>query len=145
MLTCLRARVLFLVACLGFAAVALAQTFNYLSALGDVGNPTCVSLDVIDGITYLYVSDHNGGRVFKYNLSTGTRVQIGFPGRGDGQFVWPDAIAIEPVTHDLYIPDRQLHRVVRIKNTGEFVMSWGGTGPDTNRFGLAGVADGAGQ
>ncbi len=129
-----------------FACLAVrAQSLNYLAALGDVGNPTGVSVDVLGGVTYLYVSDHNGGRVFKYNLADGTRTQIGFPGRGPGQFVWPDAIAIDPATHDLYIPDRQLHRVVRLKNTGEFVMQWGGDGPDTNRFGFPGAGTAPGQ
>lgn len=143
---CVFARGLILLSAAGFlAGIARAQTFNYLTSIGDVGNPTGVSLDVIGGITYLYVSDHNGGRVFKYNLATGARTQIGFPGRGQGQFVWPDAIAIEPVTHDLYIPDRQLHRVVRIKNTGEYVMSWGGDGTATNRFGFPGAGTAPGQ
>jgi sugar lactone lactonase YvrE len=38
-----------------------------------------------------------------------------------------------------------LHRVVRLKNTGEFVMQWGGDGPDTNRFGFPGAGTAPGQ
>lgn len=126
-------------------AQAQTQTFNYVTAFDGVGQPTGLSLDTVDGVTYLYVSDHGGGRVFKYNLSTGARTQIGFYGTGDGQFIWPDAIAIDPVTHDLYIPDRQLHRVTRLTHTGAFVMKWGGDGPVTNRFGHPGAGTGPGQ
>lgn len=136
-------RILLLTLLLPLAAAA--QTFTYLSSFEGVGQPTGLSLDTVNGVTYLYVSDHGGGRVFKFNLATGERTQIGHSGGGDGQFIWPDAIAIEPITHDLYIPDRQLHRVTRITNNGQFVMKWGGDGPITNRFGHAGAGTGPGQ
>jgi DNA-binding beta-propeller fold protein YncE len=141
----MRVRLLLFVASLSLVNAG-AQTFSYVSALtDDVGKPTGLSLDVIDGITYLYVSDHNGGRVFKYNLTTGGRTQIGFPGRDPGQFVWPDAIGIDPATHDLYIADRQLHRVTRMKNDGTVLMKWGDSGTETNRFGYPNAGSAPGQ
>ncbi len=127
------------------ALTAVAQSFTYVGAFTGLGQPTGLSIDTIGGVSYLYVSDHGAGRVFKFNLATGERTQIGSYGAGDGQFIAPDAIAIEPVTHDLYIPDRTLHRITRITNTGTFVMKFGGNGPDTNRFGQPGAGTAAGQ
>jgi sugar lactone lactonase YvrE len=123
-----------------------ADTFNYLSSIADdVGNPTGLALDTLGGITYLYASDHLGGRVFKYNLTDGTRVQIAGHGTGPGQFIWPDSIGIDPATHDLYIADRQLHRMSRLTNTGTFLMKWGDTGTQVNRFGFPGAGSDPGQ
>ena len=131
---------------LALTAAARAQTFSFVSAFTeDVGKPTGLALDTIGGVTYLYVSDHDGGRVFKYNLNDGSRVLIAGRGTADGQFLWPDAIAVEPVTHDLYIADRQLHRITRLTNTGAFVMKWGDTGTQVNRFGHPRAGSAAGQ
>lgn len=124
---------------------AVAQTFNYFSTITDIGRPTGIALETYEGVPYLYVSDHDGGRVFRINLSDNSRVQIGNPGTGNGQFIWPDMIAIEPNTRDLYIADRRLHRVTRLKRNGDFVMKWGDTGTETNRFGQPGAGSAPGQ
>lgn len=131
----------------GFCAAASvrAQTFNYLSSITDIGRPTGIALETYEGVPYLYVSDHDGGRVFRINLNDNSRVQIGNPGTGNGQFIWPDMIAIEPNTRDLYIADRRLHRITRLKRNGEFVMKWGDTGTETNRFGQPGAGSAPGQ
>lgn len=126
-------------------ASARAQTFNYISSITDIGRPTGIALETYEGVPYLYVSDHDGGRVFRINLNDNSRVQIGNPGTGNGQFIWPDMIAIEPNTRDLYIADRRLHRVTRLKRNGEFVMKWGDTGTETNRFGQPGAGSAPGQ
>lgn len=125
---------------------AAAQTFSFVSAFTeDVGRPTGLALDTLDGVPYLYVSDHDGGRVFRYNLNDGSRVLIAARGTANGQFLWPDGIAVEPVTHDLYIADRLLHRVTRLTRHGAFVMKWGDTGTLTNRFGHTGAGTAPGQ
>lgn len=127
-------------------ARAQTQTFSFVSAFAqDVGRPTGLTLETFGGVTYLYVSDHEGGRIFRYNLSDGSRVQIASRGTANGQFLWPDAIAVEPVTHDLYIADRLLHRVTRLTRDGAFVMKWGDTGTETNRFGQTGAGSAPGQ
>lgn len=123
-----------------------APPFSFVSAFTeDVGRPTGIALDTIDGVTFLYVSDHEGGRVFRYNLADGSRVQLARRGNAPGEFLWPDAIAVEPATHDLYIADRQLHRITRLTRDGGFVMKWGDTGTETNRFGLPGAGSARGQ
>ncbi|MES2692231.1 MAG: hypothetical protein V4773_02080 [Verrucomicrobiota bacterium] len=127
------------------SAWAQAPTFTYLSSFTDVGRPTGLALETFNGVTYLYVSDHDGGRVFRYDLRDNSRVQIASPGTGNGQFVWPDMIAIEPNTHDLYIADRRIHRITRLTRDGQFVMKFGDTGTETNRFGHPGAGSAPGQ
>ena len=131
---------------LALLARATAFGLTFVSAItDDVGKPTGLTFEKHDGVKYLYVSDHNAGRVFRYNLNDGTRTQIGFPGRTDGLFTWPDAIAIDPATRDLYIADRMLHRVTRITQSGAFVMKWGDSGTLTNRFGHPNAGSAPGQ
>jgi sugar lactone lactonase YvrE len=113
-----------------------------------INGPLGLAIDNVGGVTYLYVTEHgftttDGGRVLKYNLTTGsaTPTVIGTPGTGDGQFLTPDEIAIDPVSHDLYITDRAQDRVQRITNTGTFVMKWGSTGTGSSQFtGPLGIA-----
>jgi DNA-binding beta-propeller fold protein YncE len=140
-------------ACLAAAVPASAlraQTFVAEWAEADIGRigPTGLALDTIGGVTYLYVSDQNNGRVLKFNLSTGKRVAIwGKTGTEDGEFNSPFGIAIDPVSHDLYVAERSNNRIQRITNNGAFVMKWGvgGTGPN-ELWGPIGVAaDAAGN
>ncbi len=99
-----------------------------------VVNPTYMAIDTdASGTRWLYVSNHgdlgatNGGIVWKFNLTTGstTGVALTTHGTGDGQFIMPDGIAVDPATHDLFVSDRYLDRIQRIKNDGTFVMKWG--------------------
>ncbi len=87
------------------------------------------------GTTYLYVSDHLGGRIIKFDTSTGEVAAIlGSPGTGNGQFGEPYGLAIEPVSGDLYVAERGNDRVQRITSSGEFVMAWGGPGTEPGLF-----------
>jgi hypothetical protein len=102
--------------------------------IGRVG-PTGMAIDTVGGVTYLYASDQNHGRVVKYNLATGARVAVlGTNGNGPGQFNAPYGIAIDPATHDLYVAERANFRVQRITNQGQFVMAWGSYGTADGQF-----------
>src|SRR5690348_15681623 len=82
--------------------------------------PTYLAIDTdTTGTRWLYVSQHgsvttdgsvpaNGGVILKYNLSTGSTsgVAITSHGTGNGQFISPDGIVIDPATHDLFVADR---------------------------------------
>ncbi|HVS52478.1 MAG TPA: hypothetical protein VHD62_08995 [Opitutaceae bacterium] len=128
-----------------FAALALVLT--PLAVLGqsfvaeitddDIGRvgPTGMAIDTVGGVTYLYASDQNHGRVVKYNLATGARVAVfGTNGNGQGQFNAPYGIAIDPATHDLYVAERANYRIQRITNQGVFVMMWGQYGTADGQF-----------
>ena len=61
-------------------------------------------------------------------------------GQGDGQFVWPVAMAFG--TDDrLYITDEHNHRVTVYDSSGEFVTCWGEKGSNPGQFkGPSGIA-----
>ena len=63
-------------------------------------------------------------RVTMYGLDSEYFGQFGSFGEGDGQFVWPTAIAVDSLGQ-VYIADEYTHRVVEFDPTGEFVASWG--------------------
>jgi hypothetical protein len=120
-----------------WAPAARAQVFLAEVADNDIGRigPTGLALDVVAGVQYLYVSDQNHGRIIKYNLATGARVAVwGTTGNANLQFNSPYGIAIDPVTHDLFIAERGNHRIQRITNQGAFVMTWGIKGTANGEF-----------
>ena len=61
-------------------------------------------------------------------------------GQGDGQFVWPVAMAFDG-SDQLYITDEYNNRVCVYDSEGKFVSQWGETGSDPGKFdGPAGIA-----
>lgn len=140
-------RAWFRIVALGVFTVALTahgQTFVTEYAEVDLGRigPTGMALDTVGGDKILYVSDQNHGRILKFNLTAGARVGVwGQTGTADGEFNSPFGIAIDPVSHDLYIAERGSNRISRITNTGTFVMKWGGGGTGPGQFnGPLGIA-----
>ncbi len=110
---------------------AIAQTFVAEIVDNDIGRigPTGLAIDVVAGVTYLYAVDNVGGRVIKYNAATGARVAFwGGVGEANGQLNSPYGIAVDPVSHDVYVAERLNHRVSRFTSTGTFVMRIGGGG-----------------
>lgn len=127
-----------------------AQTFVAEWAEADIGRlgPTGLAIDTVGGVKYLYAADSTFGRIIKFNLATGQRAQvIGTTGFGPVEFNAPYGIAVDPVSHDIYVAERQNRRIQRITSNGTFVMAWGGPGNGDNQFaspiGIA--ADGAGN
>lgn len=139
--------VIFAVGALLCGAAGL-QAQSFVSEIVDADiervGPTGMALDTIGGVTYLYVSDQNHGRIIKYNVTGGTVARVGVfgtNGNGDGQFNSPYGIAIDPTTHDLYVAERANFRIQRITNNGVFVMKWGQYGTANGEFnGPVGVA-----
>jgi hypothetical protein len=118
------------------ALPGFAQT--YTGALS-ITQPTFLAIDTdASGTKWLYVSQHgevrgdgsvptNGGPIVKFNLTTGstTGIPLTTHGTGDGQFISPDGMVIDPATHDLIVSDRYLSRIQRLHNDGTFVLKWG--------------------
>src|SRR5688572_2818414 len=98
-------------------ATSVAQTFAAEWSTPDIGRlgPTGLALDTTGGVTYLYASDQNHGRIIKFNAATGARVAAwGETGNGDGQFNSPFGLAVDPATHDIYVVERGNSRIQRI-------------------------------
>lgn len=134
---------------LACAGTAAAQQFLAEWSEDDVGRlgPTGLALDKVGTATYLYAADQVGGRIFKIDVATGTRAGVyGQVGNGPVEFNNPYGIAVDPVSHDLYIAERGNDRVQRITNTGQFVTAWGGVGTAPGQFespiGIAADANG---
>jgi sugar lactone lactonase YvrE len=51
---------------------------------------------------------------------------FGSPGRGNGQFIQPNGIAIEASQGNVYVADTQNDRIENFTATGTFIRAWGG-------------------
>ncbi|MEO5959075.1 MAG: hypothetical protein ABIZ49_03915 [Opitutaceae bacterium] len=122
----------------GVAQTFVAKWDSQDNQAGKFMGPVGMAVDQVGGTTFLYVCDETGGRILKFNADTGVRVAaFGTVGTGDGEFNRPYGIAIDPVSRDLYVSERDNGRVQRITNTGAFVMKWGtpgGTGSPQGNF-----------
>src|SRR4051812_2490789 len=141
--TRLPAFVILLVTLLGSALPSFAQTW-----LRDLPatEPTMMYLDTSTATTWLYVSEHgdvptagstaappNGGRVLRYNLTTGdvTPQVVATRGTGAGQFISPDGIVMNS-TGQLFVADRFLNKVEELS-----INASTGVGTRINGFGTS--------
>jgi len=102
-----------------------------------------MALDTISGVTYLYVSDQNNGRIIKYNLATGARIAAWGvrTGMAISSSTVPMAIAIDPSRTTCSSPNAATIAIQRITNQGVFVVMWGTKGTDNGYFdGPLGIA-----
>lgn len=112
------------------AAAGFAQT--YVGQLSGVDGPTAVAVHTIGGVTYLYVAEYDGGRVVRFNLTTGsTTPEIISP---VGAFTNPNGIAFDPTTNDLFVTDRANNTVTRLTNAGVVLWTYGSLGTAAGQF-----------
>ena len=52
---------------------------------------------------------------------------MGWPGTGDGQFDFPEGIAVAP-SGDVYVADTANDRIQRFDASGNFIGKWGTSG-----------------
>jgi DNA-binding beta-propeller fold protein YncE len=65
---------------------------------------------------------------------------IGAPGNGPGEFLWPGGLASDSAGH-LYVTDQADHKVVIFQSDGQFVEKWGSYGTKAGEFNSpAGIA-----
>ncbi|MDR1931504.1 MAG: 6-bladed beta-propeller [Spirochaetales bacterium] len=72
----------------------------------------------------LYVSEFRGDRVTKCSASGSVISVLGGKGRGEGQLLGPQYLALDP-EGSLYVSDWGNRRVVKFNRDGEFVTSFG--------------------
>ncbi|MDC7126876.1 MAG: hypothetical protein PQJ46_14995 [Spirochaetales bacterium] len=73
---------------------------------------------------FLYVCEFNGDRICRSNLEGRDIIKFGESGRGDGQFLGPQYIAVDEKNF-LYITDSGNRRVVKLDENGKFILSFG--------------------
>ena len=106
-------------------------------------NPVDLSI-ASDGLIYV-VSRTNplqpyGIRVGICNLDSDYIGDFGSFGSGDGQFIWPTALAFDSDDR-LYMADEYNHRITVFDRAGNFLSSWGAQGDASGQFnGPSGIA-----
>jgi sugar lactone lactonase YvrE len=105
---------------------------------GQFGLPFGVAVDPAGNV---YVTDHDGSppmidRVQKFKPSLGSYVyddQWGVTGSGAGQFKEPSDVATDS-SGNVYVSDRNNHRVQKFDSEGFFLAQWGGMGSGDGQF-----------
>ncbi len=105
---------------------------------GQFGIPFGVAVSSVGDV---YVTDHDGGvplvdRVQKFKPSLGSYAyadQWGETGSESGKFKEPADVAVDP-TGNVYVSDRNNHRVQKFDADGFFLDEWGGMGSGDGQF-----------
>lgn len=143
----------FAVCSLAFAPGAGAS-FGYVGGLnmhggGSSGN--LLQFDYAQGIARaatgeFFVADSQNNRILKLSASGAFILEWGGPGTGNGEFNFPNGVAVSPATGDVWVSDSINHRLQRFDQNGAYLGQVGGSGAGNGQFAyLGGVAvDGAG-
>lgn len=86
----------------------------------------------LDNSGKIYVGEQGNGRVAVFDRNWST---LYFLGRGNGEFLLPNDIAIDPASGWIYVSDSGAHTVnVYAAADGAFLFSFGGKGPGPGQF-----------
>ncbi len=72
-------------------------------------------------------------RISKCTLNHEFIADLGRFGMGDGQFVWPMAIALDS-DENIYVTDENQHRITVMDKDGQFLNKWGESGSDEGQL-----------
>jgi DNA-binding beta-propeller fold protein YncE len=131
-------------------------TFSYSHSVGrnefagtGFRNPVDLALapnDVVYVANRSYENRVDGVRITVCTLNEDFIREFGSEGEGDGQFVWPAALALD-ANGNLYVADEWLHRISIFDKDGKFLSKWGtpgsGEGQLNKPAGLAITAGGS--
>ena len=102
--------------------------FPYLKTIG-MRRYTNYPVDVAigrEGRVYVLMTQEIGQStaIARITLDDDYLGQIGSLGKGDGQFIWPNAIIMDR-EENLFVSDSALHRITIMTTEGEFLGKWG--------------------
>lgn len=117
--------------------IATGKAFTYRNNIGQIGasgtslrHPVGLARGK-DGVLYVAnwgTEAQPTARITKCVLSTQEWLaDIGEPGSGDGQFVWPGGLVADD-DENLYVSDQANNRIVKYSKDGDSLGSWGETG-----------------
>ena len=96
------------------------------SSPGQFSNPVGIA---VDGQGNLYVADKGNNRIQKLSANGGRPLaQFGTKGTGPGQLDSPSGVAIDQ-QGNLWVADTSNHRIQKLSPSGQFLQSWGNSGP----------------
>ena len=117
--------------------IASGRAFTYLDSMGRSGNsetafrhPVAVARNQGDT---LYVANRGqvvypATRVTRCTLNHEWIVDIGGPGTGDGELLWPCSVALDS-EEKVYVSDQGTHKIMMYENDGTFLGKWGTASP----------------
>ena len=121
--------------------VAAGRVFDYSHCMGmyaTSGIGFLVPMDfALGGNNTMYVLNRGVDeitlRISKCTLSHEFIADLGRFGMGDGQFVWPMAIALDS-DENIYVTDENQHRITVMHKDGQFLNKWGESGSDEGQL-----------
>ncbi|MCP4642504.1 MAG: 6-bladed beta-propeller, partial [bacterium] len=81
----------------------------------------------------VYVADHGGCCIQKFDGNGNLLGKWGSYGSGDGQFNYPCGIAVDSLGN-VYVADIANHRIQKFDGAGNFIMKWGTLGTGDAQF-----------
>ena len=108
--------------------IYLSEFGSYGSGYGQLFRPLAVEVDNSNNIFVSntgYQSDANPNELEKFDRNGNFLTQWGSAGSGNGQFQWPEGIAIDR-HNDVYVADSLNARVQKFDNNGNYLTQWGG-------------------
>lgn len=97
-------------------------------------SPGVASAAAVAGGQLMFVSDREKHRIQVFDLSGRFLRMFGSNGSGQGQFLHPSGVAVDPRTRRLFVCDFSNHRVQVLTLTGQFIAMWGVRGTLPGQF-----------
>jgi DNA-binding beta-propeller fold protein YncE len=88
----------------------------------------------VDSLDNVYVGDFGeNNRIQKFDSEGNLLTKWGTPGTGDGQFIRPADITVDP-EGNTYVTDEGNNRVQKFDSEGNFITKWGSKGSGEGQF-----------
>ena len=132
-------------------AAVFSPAFTYSHTIGNQGTPPAhgfsAPVDVAlgpDGLLYVicnyYEYPPTTKFIVKCNVEEDYLGAFGSYGTGEGQFTWPNSIAVDR-SGDVFLTDEWLHQISVFDNDGNFLRRWGAEGDGDGQWNRpAGIA-----
>ena len=93
--------------------------------------PGAVEVDNTDNI---YIANTNDHEIIKLSSAWTFQLQWGSQGIGNGQFKFPEGLAVDNSTNHVYVIDRNNNRVQKFDSQGVYLTQWGSWGQSNGQF-----------
>ncbi|MBI5310803.1 MAG: hypothetical protein HZB14_07245 [Actinobacteria bacterium] len=136
------------------SAPTAGASFGYVGGLNMHGGGTSgnlLQLDAPQGIARaatgeFFVTDSQNFRILKFSSSGEFILEWGSQGSANGEFSYPNGVAVSPTTGDVWVSDSGNNRLQRFDQSGGYLGQVGGSGAGDGQFNYIGgvTVDGSG-